>query len=86
MGVYEKVEPLYLKALKIREEVLGEEHPNTAGSYNNLAVFYYNQGDLEKAYKFMKKAVEILEKVLPPNHPNLVDAKEGLKVIESKLH
>jgi len=72
--------------LKIREKVLGEEHPDTATSYNNLAVFYYNQGDLEKAYMFMKKAVEVREKVLPQNHPDLVSSKEGLKVIESILH
>jgi tetratricopeptide (TPR) repeat protein len=40
MGAYEKAKPLYLKALKIREKLLGEEHPNTATTYNNLAGLY----------------------------------------------
>jgi tetratricopeptide (TPR) repeat protein len=31
-GLYEKAEPLYLKALKISEKLLGEEHPSTATS------------------------------------------------------
>jgi tetratricopeptide (TPR) repeat protein len=85
MGAYEKAKPLYLKNLKISEKVLGEEHPDTATSYNNLAVFYYGQGDFERAYGFMKKAVDVWSKVLPSNHPNLINAKEGLKIIEGRL-
>jgi hypothetical protein len=64
---------------------LGEEHPSTATPYNNLAVFYYGQGDFERAYKFMKKAIDVRLKVLPHNHPDLIDSKEGLKMIEEKL-
>jgi tetratricopeptide (TPR) repeat protein len=85
MGAYEKAEPLYLKALKIREKVLGEEHPDTATSYNNLAVFYYGQGDFERAYEFMKKAVDVRSKVLPSNHPHLISSKKGLKIIEGRV-
>jgi transcriptional regulator of NAD metabolism len=40
LGDYEKAEPLYLKALKISEKILGEEHPDRATSYNNLALLY----------------------------------------------
>jgi hypothetical protein len=40
MGAYEKAEPLYLKALKIREKVLGEELPITATYYNNFELLY----------------------------------------------
>jgi tetratricopeptide (TPR) repeat protein len=65
---------------------LGEEHPSTAGSYNNLAVFYYGQGDFERAYRFMKKAVDVHSKVLPSNHPSLINAKEGLEMIEGRLY
>ncbi len=49
MGQYQKAEPLYLKALKIREKVLGEEHPHTATSYNNLAGLYEIMGENTKA-------------------------------------
>jgi tetratricopeptide (TPR) repeat protein len=49
MGAYEKAEPLYLKDLKISKKVLGEEHPDTATSYNNLALLYESMGAYEKA-------------------------------------
>ena len=85
MGKFEKAEPLYQKSLAIYEKLLGEEHPNTATSYNNLAHFYYNTDDIKRAYDYMKKAVEIREKVLPENHPNLITAKENLILIQQKL-
>jgi hypothetical protein len=65
---------------------LGEEHPSTAGSYNNLAVFYYGQGEFERAYGFMEKAVDVRSKVLPSNHPHLISSKKGLEMIEGRLH
>jgi hypothetical protein len=64
---------------------LGEEHPSTATSYNNLALFYYGQGDFERAYGFMKKAVDVWSKVLPSNHPHLISSKKNLKIIEGRL-
>jgi hypothetical protein len=64
---------------------LGEEHPDTATSYNNLAVFYYGQGDFERAYGFIKKAVDVRSKVLPSNHPYLIGSKKWLKIIEGRL-
>ncbi|NEO78312.1 tetratricopeptide repeat protein [Moorena sp. SIO4G3] len=39
--------PPYLlaeRALEIRQEILGEEHPDVAISLNNLAGFYESQG------------------------------------------
>ena len=39
-GHYAKAEPLYQRALAIREKTLGPEHPDTANSLNNLAALY----------------------------------------------
>ena len=44
MGQYNKAENTVLRALAIREKVLGAEHPGTATSLNNLALLYANQG------------------------------------------
>ncbi len=38
-GRYAEAEPLYARALQLRREVLGERHPNTIASLNNLAGF-----------------------------------------------
>ena len=42
-------EPLYERALAIREEVLGAEHPAVATSLNNLAGLYQKQGRYAEA-------------------------------------
>ena len=36
-GKYDDAEPLFKRALAIREETLGPRHPDVAGSLNNLA-------------------------------------------------
>ncbi|MEH2957840.1 tetratricopeptide repeat protein, partial [Candidatus Merdisoma sp. JLR.KK006] len=46
---YKKAEALYEKSLQIRKKVLGEEHPDTATVYNNLALLYGKQGEYRKA-------------------------------------
>ena len=63
-GAYDKAEPLYKRALEIREKVLGPEHLDTAASLNNLAVLYHDKGAYDKAEPLYKQALEIHEKVL----------------------
>ena len=49
MGEYAKAEPLLQEVLRIRQKVLGPEHPATATSLNNLAGLYYSMGEYGKA-------------------------------------
>ena len=49
MGEYAKAEPLYQEALRIRQKVLGPEHPDTATSLNNLAVLYQAYGRVRQS-------------------------------------
>ena len=42
-GKYDDAEPLYKRALTIREEVLGPDHPKVASSLNNLATLLASQ-------------------------------------------
>lgn len=63
IGKYESAEKYYEKALKIREEVLGENHPDTASSYNNLAIVYYRQERYEEAETLYKKVIKIREEM-----------------------
>ena len=41
---YRDAEPLCLRALQIREQVLGPDHPDVAKQLNNLALLCQNQG------------------------------------------
>ncbi len=75
-GKYAEAEPLYKRALIIRQLALGPDHPDVAASLNNLAVLYEAQGKYADAEPFYKRALAILEKALGPEHPNVAT---GLK-------
>ena len=70
-GRYTHAEPLYQRALAIREKALGPEHPDVATSLNNLAQLYRDQGQYAKAESLYQRALVIGEKALGPEHPHL---------------
>jgi tetratricopeptide (TPR) repeat protein len=69
-GKYEEAEPLYRRALAVREKQLGAEHPDTALSLNNLAGLYHVQGKYEEAEPLYKRALTVYEQRLGAEHPN----------------
>ncbi len=58
-------------AVTIAEKVFGTEQPNTAVTYNNIALVYSNLGDYPKALEWFFKSLEIEEKVLGKERPTL---------------
>ena len=78
---YEQAKPLYERALAIREQVLGPNHPDTATSLNNLALLYHSQGDYEQAKPLYERALAIREQVLGPNHPDTATSLNNLAVL-----
>ena len=65
---YEEAESLHVKTLEIRQRVLGEEHPDTLQSINNLALLYKNwaknlneQRDKNVKSKAIEKATKACE-------------------------
>ena len=75
---YGKAQKLYEKALGISERVLGEGHPDTATSYNNLAGVYARQGEYGKAEELYEKALAIRERVLGEEHPDTATSYNNL--------
>ena len=71
-------EPLFRSALAIAEKSLGPDHPDTAGSLNNLAGLLESKGDYAGAEPLYRRALAIAEKVLGPNHPNTAMALDNL--------
>jgi len=84
-GKYEQALPLYQEALKIREQVLGKQHPDYAGSLNNLATLYYSQGEVDKALPLFEQAVEIFVKVLGEQHPDTQKVKSSYQRVLQQL-
>ena len=68
--VYDKALIWRLRASVLSKKKLGLEHPDTATSYNNIAVVYDRQGDYPKALELYEKALAIREKVLGVEHPD----------------
>ncbi|MEI6155529.1 MAG: tetratricopeptide repeat-containing protein, partial [Deltaproteobacteria bacterium] len=51
-----------------QEKALGPDHPDVAGSLNDLGFIYNTLGDYQKAEPLYKRSLEIYEKVLGPDH------------------
>ncbi|HLZ59281.1 MAG TPA: tetratricopeptide repeat protein [Ktedonosporobacter sp.] len=69
VALYSVAEPLYQRALAIREQRLGTPHPETATSLCNLAGLYHAQGRYDEAEPLFKRAVAIMEQELGATHP-----------------
>jgi tetratricopeptide (TPR) repeat protein len=69
-GRHREALPLREQVRAIRRKVLGEEHPDTAWSYNNVAFNLDAQGRYKEAEEGLQKALAIDRKVLGEEHPN----------------
>ncbi|MEM8806568.1 MAG: tetratricopeptide repeat protein, partial [Cyanobacteria bacterium P01_G01_bin.38] len=77
-GNYAEAEPLLQRALQIREQSLGDSHPDVAASLNNLAVLYYSQGNYAEAEPLYQRALQIREQSLGDSHPNVAQSLNNL--------
>ena len=71
--------------MEIRKEVLGEKHPDTAMSYNNIGNVYYNLGDYNEALEYFNKALEIKKEVLGEKHANIASSYLNIGNLYYKL-
>jgi tetratricopeptide (TPR) repeat protein len=69
-GQYAAARPLFEKALEIRRRLLGDDHPDTAQGYNNLAYNLTFQGKYAQARPLYEKALEIRRRLLGDDHPS----------------
>jgi tetratricopeptide (TPR) repeat protein len=60
---------------------LGKDHPDTAQSYNNIGLVYYNQEDYAKALEYYQEALDIQEKVLGKEHPHTATSYNNIGVV-----
>ena len=77
-GAYAKAEPLYLRALAIREKALGPDRPDTATSLKNLGYLYKEHGSYSKAEPLLQRALAIREKIQVPEHPDTAQSLNSL--------
>jgi type IV secretory pathway TraG/TraD family ATPase VirD4/tetratricopeptide (TPR) repeat protein len=78
---YLEAEPLYRKALSIREELLGAEHHDTVESRNNLIRLYKTQGMYAEAELVYQRVLEIRERQLGADHPDTAESLNNLALL-----
>ena len=64
----------------IREKVLGEEHPDTAISYNNLAGVYHDQEKYKVSLSYYYKAYKIFVSKLGANHSRTITVYYNMEI------
>lgn len=84
-GDYQKAESRYLRALEIRERVLGPSHTITARTLNNLAGLYHVAGSYEKSARLYERALAIRRRVLGEKHPDTATIMDNLGVLYHQL-
>ncbi|CAB9531235.1 Kinesin light chain [Seminavis robusta] len=68
----------YRKGLKIKQAVLGPDHPDVATSYNNIGSVLHEMGRFDEAVEEHKKALKIREEVYGANHYKLVGSYNNI--------
>ena len=61
---------LFINTLFLLEKKYGQDHPDTATSYNNIGDVHICLGEYDKALKFHYKALTIREKTIGLEHPS----------------
>lgn len=77
-GFYALAEPLLKRALFIRKQQLGTDHPDTARSLNHLSLLYYDQGRYSEAEPLLKQSMSIIEQQLGADHPDTATSLNSL--------
>ena len=83
LGRYEVASKMEEVALTVRRELLGEEHPNTLSSMNNLAYVLSDQGKNEQAEEIHRQALRLRETVLGKEHPSTLTSMNNLATVLS---
>ncbi|HYV20039.1 MAG TPA: serine/threonine-protein kinase [Verrucomicrobiae bacterium] len=68
LALYDVALPLQEKALATRRRVLGEEHPQTISSINQMGVLLDSQGKLQEAERYYREALEKSRRVNGEDH------------------
>jgi CHAT domain-containing protein len=71
-------EGICLRALQIREQVLGKDHPDCAENLTDLGLVSLQCKHLHRAVKLLRSAVAMQEKALGKDHPALAETLNHL--------
>ncbi|KFA73900.1 hypothetical protein S40288_00948 [Stachybotrys chartarum IBT 40288] len=77
-GRWREKEPVDERAPDLRQEVLGEKHPDAISSMASLAMTYHAQGHHSKAESMQVQVLDLRQEVLGEKHPDTLQAMHSL--------
>jgi eukaryotic-like serine/threonine-protein kinase len=80
LGLYPRSESLLTRAVEIRRQVLGPEHPDTLKTMFSLAWTLDLEGQRQEAERIVRQTLDIQRHVLGPDHPDTLASINGLAV------
>ncbi|MFW9784669.1 MAG: tetratricopeptide repeat protein [Candidatus Heimdallarchaeota archaeon] len=78
IGLYKQGANLVEEALKIRQQMFGNEHIEVAKSLNHLGELHYEKGEYNEAEQLFRKALIIRRKLLGDNHLDIATSLNDL--------
>jgi tetratricopeptide (TPR) repeat protein len=77
-GRYQKAIPLCQQSFTINKAHLGDRHPDTVTSMNNLAELYKSMSQYDRALPLLESALEIRQSELGDRHPDTATSMNNL--------
>lgn len=81
LGQYKAAEPLYLRAVAVKEKALGNDHPDVAEALNDLAVLYRRDGKYAEAELVYLRALAVKEQAFGNDHPSVAQTLNDLGIL-----
>jgi len=72
----------YQRALALKEQLLGPQHPDVALTLNNLGLLRKRQGEFSEAAQLYRRALSIFEQTLHAEHPRLKTCRANYAKLE----
>ncbi|GAA5495798.1 hypothetical protein Rhal01_01977 [Rubritalea halochordaticola] len=85
LGDYDKAETLFLKALEICHNEVGDKHEKTATIFNNLGALYLKTGYDEQAYEMHRMALEIRLELFGKDHTETAQSYANLALALARM-
>ncbi|KIM99308.1 hypothetical protein OIDMADRAFT_126800, partial [Oidiodendron maius Zn] len=80
-GKYAEAKKIYRQALELKRTAIGNAHPSTLDSMNNLAIVYRRQGKYTEAEALHQQTLELMRTVLGDTHPSTLDSMSNLAIV-----
>jgi len=81
-GTLRDAEPLFRRALAVREKSLGRDHPDVGQALNKSGEWYEKQGRHGDSERMFRRALAIYEKAAGPEHPAVATLLNNLGQVD----